>query len=37
MLATYAGEHAIMDLRAIKLDTAEESADPGTAQPAAMA
>jgi type VI secretion system protein ImpE len=37
MLATDAGEHAIMDLRAIKLDTAEESADPGTAQPAATA
>jgi len=37
MLATDAGEYAIMDLRAIRLDTAEEAADPDAAQPAATA
>jgi type VI secretion system protein ImpE len=37
MLATDAGEHAIMDLRTIRLDTAEEAEDPGAAQPAETA
>ena len=37
MLATDAGEHAIMDLRAIRLETAEAAAEPSLAQPAETA
>jgi type VI secretion system protein ImpE len=37
MITTDAGEYAIMDLRAIRLETAEEAAEPGAAQSAATA
>jgi type VI secretion system protein ImpE len=37
MITTDAGEYAIMDLRAIRLETAEETAEPGAAPSAATA